>query len=206
MVTTRCPQLGFTALHIRMHINKIDVHEMFATRDVLVYGTRAAVDMALSRMVKKGAIIRLTNGVFMKVCPEVKLEMPTALQVAQTKARAFGKKIFEHGASLAKRLGLPVSEHLQPTFITDGPPTSFRYGQNRIYFKTAAPRKVNLIELAQGSLINALWHTGQRRINWSNLPSATLYLGRKERHQLRDSIHFMPTWLTRFFSPLPKTA
>ncbi len=206
MSNTGRPNLGFTALNIRIHINKMAVHQMFVTKDVLVYGTRAAVDMAMSRMVKKGAIMRLSRGVFMKICPEVKLVLPSVWEVARAKARAFGKKLFEHGADLAAKLGLPAVANAEPTYITDGPPTSFRYGEKRIYFKTAAPRKVNLAELNQGALINALWFPGQRRVNGRNLGDATRRIGREERHDLHSSMRFMPTWLSEYFCPMSKTA
>ncbi len=195
---------GFTALHIRIYVNELADHAMFVTRDCLIYGTRNAVDITLSRMVKAGIIMRLTNGVFLKVNPILKLNLPTALEVAKAKARAFGKMIFEHGAYLAKKLSLVEEENPGPTFITDGPSSSFLYGETRIYFRAAAPRKVNLMTAKQGSLLNALWFAGRRRINWSTLPSATRYLGRIERHQLRQEMHLMPTWLSEFFSPLEK--
>ncbi len=202
MTTRNRPKPGFTTLHIRMHINALADHAVFVTRDCLIYGTRNAVDIALSRMVKSKVIMRLTNGVFLKINPLLKLKLPSILEVAHIKARAFGKKIFDHGAQLAHKLRLVEQGHPGPTYITDGPTSSFLYGETRIYFKGAAPRKVNLGGKEQGPLINALWYAGKRRVTGTTLPAATAHLGRVERHQLRKSPHLMPIWLSEFFCPL----
>ncbi len=196
------PNNGYTSLLVRMHIRKLADQAMFVTRDCLVYGTRNAVDLVLSRMVKARIIIRLARGVFMKMSSISKLKLPSVLEVAQAKAKAFGKRIFEHGADLAKKLGLVEEANREPSFITDGPTSSFLYGETRIHFKGAAPRKVNLIVKDQGPLINALWYAGRLRTDGTRLMNATRHLGRTERHQLRESMPVMPTWLSAFFCPL----
>ncbi len=55
------------ASNIKRHIHQLPIGLMVPTRDFLKYGTRAAVDKALKRLVDSGFIIRLTSGVFMRV-------------------------------------------------------------------------------------------------------------------------------------------
>lgn len=145
----------FTSARIRIHIAALSEEDIFVTKDLLNYGTRAAVDIYLSTLVKAEKIIRLARGVFIKKPSRLNYVLPNALQVAHAKAHAFGKKIFVHGADAAKRIGIVTSGNAEPTYISNGSTTSFRFGDTRIHFKGAAPRKVNLAENKQGAFIKA---------------------------------------------------
>ncbi len=179
--------------YIRRHIARLRSHELFVSRDFLPYGTRSAIDNALYLMVKTGEIVRLTSGVFMKrTHPRRK---PSALAVAQVKAEAFGKQIFQHGADSAKDLALTERGNSHPTFLTTGHSTSFRFGKTRIYLKALACRKVLLNKLKVGKAINALLHLNYRT---DTKVIALLFRnsGRFERDQLFRATKLMPGWLS----------
>src|ERR1700679_1546059 len=114
---------------IRRHINLTPIGLMCTTRDCLKYGTRSAVDKGLKRCVDTGIIVRLTNGVFMRV--DGKTPMPSPLNLARVKASAFGKTLVEHGADLAQEHGFIEHGSKQPTFYVNGGNSSFRYGPVR---------------------------------------------------------------------------
>ncbi len=189
----------FTSARIRIHIRALSEQDIFVTRDLLGYGTRAAVDIYLSTLVKSQKIIRLARGVFVKAPSRLIYTLPTLHQVAEAKARAFNKKISLHGADVAKRLGIVAQGNTEPTYISDGCTTSFLCRGTRIHFKGAAPRKVNLLKTQQSSFIKALWHIGKARMNPKILAHASSSLGRAERRQLHESMAVMPTWMTQYF-------
>ncbi|MBI4533459.1 MAG: type IV toxin-antitoxin system AbiEi family antitoxin domain-containing protein, partial [Candidatus Melainabacteria bacterium] len=56
----------FTSSFIKRHIYRLPLDKIFSTRDFLIYGSRTAVDQTLAKLVKKGMIIRLARGVFVK--------------------------------------------------------------------------------------------------------------------------------------------
>ncbi len=74
----------YTATFIRRHIFQLPAGQLFATRHLLAYGSRAAVDQALYRLVRSGVIVRLARGVFVR--QEAGAGLPSALQVAAVKA------------------------------------------------------------------------------------------------------------------------
>src|ERR1700691_4404370 len=104
----------WTSSVIRRHIAGLGEGRAFSTRDLLSYGRRAAVDQALYRMVKNGDIIRLARGVFCKW--SLKAKLPSMQQVIETKARAFGRQLFVHGADAAQKLGLIEDGNGEITF------------------------------------------------------------------------------------------
>jgi hypothetical protein len=55
---------------------------------------------------------------------------------------------------------------------------------------------------AQGAFINALWYAGKARAVHQKVSDALFVLGRSELRELRESMYVMPTWLSRFFSPI----
>ena len=54
---------AFTSTFVRRHVNCLPPDVLFSTRELLQYGKRSAVDQSLSRLVKRGDIIRLTRGI-----------------------------------------------------------------------------------------------------------------------------------------------
>ena len=85
-------------------INRLKSGQIFTTRDLLHTGWRAAVDKALSRLVAREYIIRLSRGVFIR--NDYQVIMPSIDKIANVKAAAFGKHILAHGADAARQLGL----------------------------------------------------------------------------------------------------
>jgi len=55
-----------TSSYVRRYINRLAPNTLFSTSQLLSCGKRAAVDQALSRLVKRGDIIRLTRGLFLR--------------------------------------------------------------------------------------------------------------------------------------------
>ena len=56
----------YTSAHIRRYIFSLTDNAIFSTREFLNFGKRAAIDKCLSRLVKRGEIIRLARGLFKK--------------------------------------------------------------------------------------------------------------------------------------------
>lgn len=115
------------AQEIRLFVKGLAPGQIFTTSQVLHFGTRNAVDLALSRLVKCQILKRLAQGVFV-------LRSPcsgalSAVDVAFAKASAFGKRIY------IEQSGSP------PLFLTNGASTSFSSVFGRISFKFTGARK-----------------------------------------------------------------
>jgi hypothetical protein len=190
----------WTISFIRAHINRIPADAIFSTRDCLCYGTRSAVDSALHRLVKKEMIIRLARGVFIKwSLKAARGTLPSAQEVAQVKARGFGKEIFVHKKDAAAKLGLIKSGNENPTFGTFGRTTSFRFGQTRITLAHVSPKDANLGDTFVGLLIRASRNLGFHDQLPNTISGLTSGLSRTERNNLGVSAAMMPAWLSDLF-------
>src|SRR5271155_700806 len=187
----------------KRHVMRLPINEPFATRDLLSYGKRDTIDKALQRMVSKGWIRRLARGIFVRSPMDGrKRKLPSIAQIAQTKARAFGKELYVEGRNAAHALQLvSVRREDQTSFIASGCSTSFRctapeYGDTRIYFKSARPTAIKLGDSKRGQIIRAFMHLGARQLNYEiwNKVSSELY--RSQVDDLKDGIKWMPMWMS----------
>ena len=189
-----------TAAFVKRHIWSLSRGVLFTTRDVVSCGSRAAVDQTLYRLVKCGEIIRLARGVFVR--HDWGLALPSALELATVKADSFARKILTHGADAAKALGLVALGNKEPTYITSGRSSSFRFGDTVIHFKGSSPRKMCRGDRQEALLIRSLWHLGSEECKPSAVSTARSSIGRYERQVLRQSGSMMPAWMWRHFHGL----
>lgn len=187
----------WTITFIRRHIFRLTKGSLFVTRDFLSYGSRAAVDQSLSRLVKQGIIRRLARGVFAR--DDHPIPTPSALEIATIKAAAFGKQILTHGLDAAAALGLVAQGNREPTYCASGRSTSFQYGSVMIHLCGTCPRKMALGDSRNGLLIRALWQLGRKNCDQSTLGKVRSNRGRTDREQLRQSGGLMPQWMWSLF-------
>ncbi len=183
---------------IRRHTAGLAKGEMFTTRDCLKYGSRAAVDKALSRMVSSGQLTRLARGVFMRA--DGLCARPSILEIATVKAQSFGRLIVRHGADLAREQGLRAQGNPQPTYLISGSSSSFHYGEIVIHLKNGCMRKIRTGKSPAAQVIRALWQLGERGCTKEKVHSATRLFGRTDRQEFRDSAAWMPAWLFHYFA------
>jgi len=185
-----------TSAFIKRHISSLPEGSIFSTRDMLNYGRRSAVDQCLYRLVKIGRIIRLAWGLFIK---NDFRKMPSVLQVAREKAKAFGRRIMIEGADAAKLLGFKAFGNERTTYAILGHSSSFRYGNIAVYFKGVCPRKMSLGDDAVGIAVKAMWRLGKEYCQQNSLMPITGRFARHDRLQFKQSFHLMPAWMADIF-------
>jgi Family of unknown function (DUF6088) len=177
------------------HIEKLARTQIFTTRDMLVYGTRAAVDSALSRMVEKSFITRLAWGVFVKDASKE----PTILEIANAKTNGFAIKIAALPDSILNELGLS-SKNSSASFAKRGHSSSFLTIHGRVHLKGIAERKMRLLESAVGKIAYALWSLNYGGCTVFDVNNVTRQFGRTERELFWLLSSLMPAWLTSLSS------
>jgi hypothetical protein len=184
---------------IKRFICKCPLGKPFTTREVLLFGSRAAVDQALSRLVKMGYIVRLARGVFVK--PDYGKPPISAARVARTKAEAFGKKIAVWGRDAAWKLGLlgqtPPTKAF--TFAVNGSSSSFKYRGGTIYLRKTGARKMRLQDSKAGMALRGLWYLGQESVGDAQVQKATASCLWGDCQEIRLSLSWLPAWLSHFF-------
>lgn len=195
-----------TALLIRRHINGLKQKQIFSIRDLLPYGSRGAVDLAMHRLVKNEIVFRVARGLYVRNYDAKKA--PDDYVVSKIKAQAFAKETSSHGKKcvIDNRLlsfdPSSLEERLDLIYATTGSTSTFQYNNRNIKFHKQAPRKLILAGSPVGDFIRALWTLGPhycyRRRTGSTIDFKKLINSRfnpYEQEELRMARKWMPAWL-----------
>ena len=184
---------------IRRFINALEDGQVFTSSELIGLGTRGAIDMALSRLVKKKSIQRLGNGLYMK--GDEFTTLPPVIEVAQKKANTLGKELYVHGDDLAARLQLKEVEEQPNTkfFWVNGPSSSFQYGKTRIVLQSVSGRKLDLLKKGGPALsLAALWHLKKEKVTRQKV-CMTISYNSQSREKLKEALKCVPQWLADFY-------
>jgi len=187
----------YTTTFIRRHIFRLPVGRLFTSREFLLYGTRAAVDQALSRLVRKGLIVRLARGVFIRQDSDVRRISP--IDVARAKAESFGKQLAVWGGHLASKLGLVAEGPPEQIFSINGSSSSFKFGKITVYLRKVCARKMRLSTSQAGVVLSSLWHLGRAQVSHGQVRLATRKCLRPDLEEIRLSLVWLPAWLSAHF-------
>ena len=179
---------------IRNYVAEIPLNVILSTREVLNLGTRAAVDLTLSRMVKEATLLRVARGLFVRMGSTI----PDLLTIAKAKARAFGRSICSHGAAIAHRFGLTQADMQSAKFCTGGGNTSFASVSDRINFVGICDRKRHLGDSMEGKTIRGFWHMGKETF-LSKANSLLALLPASDQKLIARNAAWMPSWMSDEF-------
>lgn len=112
---------------VKSHMQNSD-GEVVSSQDLVRYGPRSAIDSAIRHLIRKKIIMRVASGAF--VLRDGLRELPSAQQIIEAKARAFGKTV------------VPAASNDSKEFWTDGCRSSFNSIHGRLKFRTRSPRKL----------------------------------------------------------------
>jgi hypothetical protein len=138
---------------------------VFTPSDFLDVAGRAAVDQALSRLVKGGKLRRLARGLydFPKVHPTLGQLSPAPDDVAQALARETGSQVQIAGARAANALGLSTQVPAKSIYLTDGPSRRVVLGKRVVDLRHASPKHLIAPGSPAGTVVQALRHVGPAR-------------------------------------------
>jgi hypothetical protein len=180
---------------IRKHIEEIPVGKPFGAAQMLQFGSRAAVDQALSRLSAQGGLImRVTRGVYVrpKTNRYVGQVMPEPLEVAEALTQS---KIEVSGAEAARHFQLTTQVPTQPVFYTAGPSRKFRMGQLQVCLKHVSQKKLGLAGTNAGLGLAALWYLGKHQVTSNVIEKIESKLPALEFEHLKASKSLMPAWM-----------
>lgn len=126
------------------------------------FSSRAAIDQALSRLARAGAIRRLARGVYdyPRINPRFGLISPRPDSVAQAIARKTGSKLQVGGAQAANALGLSTQVPAHAVYLTDGPSRRVVIGRSIVTLRHASPRHLIAAGSPAGTVVQALRYLG----------------------------------------------
>jgi len=169
----------------------------FSPADLAHLGSRAAIDLALHRLHRKGRIRRVLRGVYMVPRTSELLGVeraPDVDAVANALARKFGWRIQSSGAVAQNVVGLSTQIPATYVYLSDGPKRTYRVGATALEFHHAAAKQINVRLRESALLVQALRALGPERITKSVVQRLRRWLDPKLRARVLADTKFVTGW------------
>jgi len=170
---------------------------VFSAADFVDFGSRHAVDKALSRMAADGSIRRVARGLYdvPRQHPIVGTTAPNIDQVAKAVAGKGGTRLQPTGAYAANLLGLSDQVPAKVVFLTDGRTKRFQLGKLNIVLKQTSPRIMATAGTVSGVVIQALRYLGKAHVTDDTVRQLDRRLSTHDRRQLLKDLAYAPAWI-----------
>ncbi len=177
---------------------------VYTPKDFLDLGSRSAVDQALSRLVRRGLIRRLTRGIYdyPKISPRLGPLSPSPQALAKTLADRTNSQLQVTGAHAANALGLTTQVPAHVVYLTSGKSMRFRLGNQMIELRHASPRNMVGAGTPIGMIIQALKHLGSDNIDVRTIDKLRRKLSANDKRALKKDIDSVPDWLRPFIADI----
>jgi len=131
---------------------------------LLHLGSRAAVDQTLSRLARRGQLLRVGRGLYMRPLETRFGRRTPSVEVVLNALQAeTGETITPSGAAAANTLGLITQVPVRTIYLTSGPSRRLRLGTQTVELKHASPWQLTLPGRPAGEVIRALAWFGRER-------------------------------------------
>lgn len=160
---------------------------------LLHLGSRAAVDQALSRLARRGKLLRAGRGVY--VCPvqtRFGPRAPAAEKVVRGVAQQRGETVARHGAAAANALGLTPQVPTRTVYLTTGPSRELHLGRQVVELKHAPHWQLALPGRQAGEVVRVLAWLGPTK---GLEVLSSLKLSRSCREEMASLSAILPPWM-----------
>jgi hypothetical protein len=147
---------------ILTHVAALGEGEPITAKGLLHLGARAAVDQALTRLARRGDLMRIARGLYVRpVATRFGPRAPAAEKVVQALGRAFGEVVVQNGAAIANGLGLTTQVPVRPVYLTSGPSRRLSLGKQKVELRHALPWQLVEPGTRAGDVLRALGWMGR---------------------------------------------
>lgn len=163
-------------------------------------GNRAALDQALSRLVRRGKLLRAGRGVY--VAPVVSRfgsRAPAAQKVVEELSLRRGETIVPSGASTANALGLTTQVPTRTVYLTSGRSRKITLGKQTIHLQHAPAWQLTLAKEPAGEIVRALAWAGPEKVNGA-LKEIESKVPRSELQRISQLVSLLPLWMAAALS------
>lgn len=170
---------------------------VFTPTDFLDLGTPHAVGMALSRMVRAGALRRVARGLYdvPRSHPLLGELSPSTDALVQAVARRDGMVVQPLDVEATNLLGLSEQVVAKPVYETNGPSRKLRVGEQEIEFRHRSPRRVTAAAESSNLVFAALRGLGKAHVTLERVAHLQKMLPPKQRAQLLKDLPLAPAWM-----------
>jgi len=191
-----------TSQVIKAYVETLPEGATLSAKELLHLGERAAVDQALSRLVKRGEILRIRRGLFaLPVKTRFGERAPSASTVVENIARTTGERVSISGAVAANILGLSTQNPVRQVFWTSGPSRHLKLGAQDVELRHVPSWQLRAPNSRAGHAFRALAYFGQSQAR-DALNRIKPRLNEEERSELFGLRANAPTWMAKELSTL----
>ena len=170
----------------------------FCQIDFLDIGSRSAVDNALFRQHKVGAIRRVIRGIYDYPQQSSLLDTPLSPdpdQVAPALARKFGWRIQPSGPAALNLLGLSTQVPGQITYLSDGPDRSYTINNIKLIFKKTALKESGFKHPESALVVQSLKSLGQNHVTEDVISKVRNWLRPELRSKVLNDTRTVTGWI-----------
>ncbi len=194
------------ATAVTNHVGKAAEGVPVVAKELLDLGTRAAVDQTLSRLVRRGSLIRVGRGLYVRpVKGRFGVRPPEPATVVRAIAEQRGENVVPHGAAAANELGLTTQVPVREVYLTSGPTRKLKLGNQVVELRHAPAWQLALPGRKAGALIRALAWLGPEQAS-DAIEAVRGRLSESERNSVVELRRMLPTWMARQVSRLATDA
>ncbi len=170
----------------------------FTPKDFLDLGTRASIDMALTRLVQAGQIRRIGRGLYdyPKLHDKLGALTPDADSIAQAVATQSGDRLSASGAQSANRLGISTQVPAKASYATSGQTRVKKVAGRTIALKRSRAPILDDASPDANAVLQQLAHVGKANIDDDLIHRLASQLDDRDLKALRKAQPLMPGWMS----------
>lgn len=166
-------------------------------KELLHLGNRAAVDQALSRLARRGHLMRIGRGVYVRpIEGRFGKRSPSESRVLENFARATGEQIAPHGAAAANKLGLTTQVPVRSVYLTSGRNRRLKLGSQEVELRHAPTWQFVVGNKSSGEVLRALAWLGPEQAGTA-LRTLKPKLSKSEMEAIASVRPVLPAWLAK---------
>lgn len=171
--------------------------ELLSPGALLHLGSRAAIDQALSRLARKGELLRVCQGVYVRpIQTRFGPRPPSVDKVIASLSALWGETIVPCGGAAANALGLTTQVPVRSVYLTSGPGRRLILGKLTAELRHAPRWQLAAPHRPAGEVLRALSWLGPDEVE-AGLRVIGRKLAAEDLQELAASRAVMPAWMAK---------
>jgi hypothetical protein len=167
---------------------------------LLHLGTRPAIDQSLSRLARRGQLLRAGRGVYVSpIVTRFGSSAPLPEKVIEELSSQRGETIVPSAAASANALGLTTQVPVRTVYLTSGKTRKLTLGKQIIELQHAPSWQLALAKEPAGEIVRALAWAGPERVH-EVLKEIESKVPRSDLRKVNEHISLFPGWLATALS------
>ncbi len=173
--------------------------ELFFPEQFSNIGESTAIRKALQRLVQKGSIVRVAQGMYVIPMENnlVGRVLPGATEIAIAISKRDHVRIVPTGVQALNMLGLSTQVPMKIVYLTDGASRIVKVGKQTIRFKYTAPKILNVKGELSSLVIQALKTIGKDKATPDEIQKLIGFLKKEKPEVLLHDMKLAPAWIIK---------